>query len=153
MKSNKSSCEEMQLKVMALLDGELDDHETAAVKEHLDKCNNCSTQFASLSKVKEVTANMKFKKLPEFYWDEYWKHVYNRIERGLSWIFISIGAIIIFSFAGWKFLNELISDQHIHPFLKVGIFILMVGLIILILSILREKLMIRRVDKYRGVDR
>ena len=147
------SCPEMGIKIMALIDGELDQDEITRVQEHLKICNRCSAHHASLRKVKEVTNDMKFKKLPEFYWDDYWKHIYNRIERGLSWLFLSLGAIIVLAFAGWQFLNTLISDQHVHPLLKVGIFIFSIGLVILIVSVVREKLMVRRVDKYREIER
>lgn len=153
MKTQKITCDEMSLNVMALLDGELDDNKKSQVTAHLESCETCSNDYASLKKVKEVTDKMTFKKLPEFYWDDYWKHIYNRIERGLSWLFLSIGAIIILCFAGWEFLNTVIIDEQIHPFLKVGIFILMIGLIILVISILREKIMVRKVDKYKEVER
>ncbi len=153
MKSVDSSCEKIGLKIMALLDGESDKTEIIEIKKHLDKCERCSADYASLKKVKEVMGDMKFKKLPEFYWDDYWKHVYNRIERGISWLFISLGVIIILCFSGWELLNSLIANQNIHPLLKGGIFILMVGAIILIISILREKIMVRRVDKYREIER
>jgi predicted anti-sigma-YlaC factor YlaD len=147
------TCEEMSLNVMALLDGELDDTKISQVKEHLESCNTCSEHYASIKKVKEVTSKMKFKKLPEFYWDDYWKHIYNRIERGLSWLLLSLGAIIVLCFAGWELLDSLVSNNEMNPLLKAGIFILATGLIILIISILREKLMVRRVDKYREVER
>ncbi len=153
MKRSDITCEEMSLRIMALLDEELDDDQISGVKEHLETCEKCSDDYASIKKVREVTGKMKFKKLPEFYWDDYWKHIYNRIERGLSWLFLSLGAIIILCFAGWAFLDKLIADQSIHPLFKVGIFIFMIGIIILIVSILREKLMVRRVDKYREVER
>jgi hypothetical protein len=147
------TCEEMSLNVMALLDGELDDDKISQVKEHLVLCNTCSKHYASLKKVKEVTGKMRFKKLPEFYWDDYWKHIYNRIERGLSWLLLSIGAIIVLCFAGWELLDSLVSQNDMNPILKGGIFIFAVGIIILIVSILREKIMVRRVDKYREVER
>ena len=153
MNKMKITCEEMSLKVMALLDDELDDTQISEVKDHLSSCKKCSEEYASLKKVKEVTDKMKFKKLPEFYWDDYWKHIYNRIERGLSWLLLSIGAIIVLSFAGWEFLDRLIEDSNMHPILKGGIFILTIGLMILVVSIVREKLMVRRVDKYREVER
>jgi len=153
MKRSDITCEEMSLRIMALLDGELEDDQISEVKEHLEICEKCADDYASIKKVKEVTEKMKFKKLPEFYWDDYWNHIYNRIERGLSWLLLSMGAIIILSFVGWEFLDKLIADQQIHPLLKGGIFIFIVGIIILIVSILREKLMVRRVDKYREVER
>ena len=152
MKS-KTSCEHMSLKIMALLDDELDENEIREVKEHLEKCKQCSDEYASIRKVREAIGTMKFKKLPEFYWDDYWNHIYNRIERGLSWIFISVGTIIILCFAVWEFLDKLIAQHNIHPFLKIGIFIFIIGLIILLISILREKIMVRRVDKYREIKR
>ena len=153
MKKIEISCEKMSLNIMALLDGELDDDKVSEVKEHLTSCDSCSENYSSLKNVKEVTGKMKFKKLPEFYWDDYWKHIYNRIERGLSWLFLSIGAIIVLCYAGWEILDSLMANQDMSPILKGGIFILVTGIIILIVSILREKLMVRRVDKYREVER
>ena len=153
MKRSNISCKEMSLNIMALLDVELDDDQIGEVRKHLDTCKQCNEDYASIKKIKEVTGAMKFKKLPEFYWDDYWKHIYNRIERGLSWMFLSLGAIIILCFAGWEFLGTIIDDQNIHPLLKGGIFIFVTGIIILVVSILREKLMVRRVDKYREVER
>jgi hypothetical protein len=147
------TCEEMSLKVMALLDGELDENQKGEVEGHLAACEKCSADYASLNSVKEVTGKMKYKKLPEFYWDDYWKHIYNRIERGLSWLLLSIGAIIMLCFLGWEFLDVLIADRKMNPILKVGIFIFTTGIIILIVSILREKLMVRRVDKYKEIER
>lgn len=153
MKKNDSLCEEMGVKIMALLDQELSEKETAEVNKHLEMCERCSKEYTSLNKLKEVTGEMKMKNLPEYYWDDYWTHVYNRIERGISWLLISLGVIIVLAFAGWEVLTVLIADQEIHPFLKGGIFVLLSGLIILIISIFREKILVKRIDKYRKVKR
>ena len=153
MKKNDSSCEEMGVKIMAMRDQELSEKEITEVKEHLEICERCSEEYASLKKLKEVTGEMKIKKLPEYYWDDYWTHVYNRIERGISWLFISLGVIIVLAFAGWEALNALIADQQMHPILKWGIFVLLIGAIILIVSIMREKILVKRIDKYREVKR
>ena len=147
------SCEEMGFKVMAFLDNELPHDEIKQVKNHIETCEVCKDKFESLKKVKEITSEMKFKKLPEMYWDEYWRQVYNRIERGISWIFISIGTIIVLSFTLIKFVSSLIADQQMDPFLKGGIFVLLIGSTILLISVIREKIMVKRVDKYREVER
>ena len=153
MSNNNISCEQMQLKVMALIDNELTGKEKKAVEKHLQECTKCQHDYKLLLKTKEITREMKLKKLPEMYWEEYWQHIYNRIERGISWILISIGAIIVISFAAWQMVSELIADQKLNPFFKVGIIILVAGLVILFISIVREKLMIRRVDKYKEIER
>jgi ABC-type multidrug transport system fused ATPase/permease subunit len=153
MNKKQISCEEMDLKIMALLDNELDSEEFASVHAHIESCKRCGDEYSSQKKVKEVTADMRFKQLPEFYWDEYWTNIFNKLERGLSWIFISLGAIIILCFTGWEVVNELIADQDVNPVLKFGIFVMLIGSIVLIISILREKIMVRKVDKYRKVER
>ena len=153
MNKNNISCEGMKFKIMAYIDNELPESDINTVKQHLNECPDCSKKYESLNKVKEITGEMKFKKLPEMYWDEYWTHVYNKMERGLSWIFISIGAIIILSFAAWKAMDNLINDSQMSIFLKFGVIIFIIGLVILLVSILREKLMIKKVDKYREVER
>ena len=153
MSKNNISCEDMKFKMMAFLDNELPESEIQLVKKHLEECTECIQKYKSLNKVKEITTEMKFKKLPEMYWDEYWSHVYNKIERGISWIFISIGVIIILTFAVWNALLKLLNDSEMSTFLKTGIFIFIIGMVILLVSIIREKLMVKKVDKYREVDR
>ena len=153
MIKNQLPCETIEVKVMALLDEELSEQDTIMVKEHLQACTRCSEQYASLKKLKEVTGSMKMKKLPEYYWDDYWTHIYNRIERGISWVLISLGLIIVLAFASWEVLTTLIADQEMNPLLKGGIFVLLIGSIILIVSVLREKILVKRIDKYREVKR
>lgn len=146
-------CTQMEMRIMALIDQELSVEERNEVEAHLELCDHCRSVYSKLTKLKGVTQEMKFKKLPEMYWDEYWRHIYNRIERGVSWIFISLGTILILSFIVWQWLTHLFADTQIHPLLKTGIVVFSVGLIVLIVSILREKLMVRKVDKYRKVER
>ncbi len=153
MKQSPHFDEEIGLQVMAYLDGELSPKEAEQVRKNIEADERYKKAMQSLLEIKEATSEMKLKKLPEMYWDDYWKHVYNRIERGISWILISIGAIILLSFGVWQFFKSVLDDQSMHPILKAGIFILMIGILVLIVSILREKLMIRKIDKYRGVER
>lgn len=147
------SNDEIKLKVMAYLDSELPESEMREIKRLIDDDEMYKKEYLSLKKVKEVTQEMKFVKLPEMYWDDYWEHVYNRIERGISWILISIGVIVVGSFLVWQIIESIIVNQNIHVVLKAGILILLAGMVVLIVSILREKLMVRKVDKYREVER
>jgi hypothetical protein len=153
MNSPKPECEEMKFLVMALVDGELDETEASRVRGHLESCPDCQATFSEQTKVKEVANTMKFKKLPEYYWDEYWQHIYNRIERSAAWIFTSVGAIIVLSFSAWYFVDAILANKELNIYFKAGIFLLAIGLVILGVSTLREKLMVKRIDKYRGIER
>jgi hypothetical protein len=143
----------INLQIMAYLDGELTESEARHIERLIREDAEYRKIYESLRNVQEVTQEMKFKKLPEMYWDEYWTHVYNRIERGFSWIFISVGAIILLGFISWQAIQGLIMNTTIHPLMKAGIILLTIGLVILFVSVVREKIMIRKVDKYREVER
>ena len=145
--------EEINIKIMAYIDGELPESEKAEISELISSDEDFKSAYDSLIRVKEVAGEMKFRKLPDMYWDDYWDHLYNRIERGISWILISMGAIIVLLFLLWRIIENLLADQDIHILLKTGIFLLMSGTMVLIISVLREKLMVRKVDKYRKVER
>ena len=152
---NRSSidCKQAQVLMMGLLDNELDERQRQNVQSHLAQCKSCSEKFDSYKNLKKDTKEMKFKNLPEVYWDEYWQNVYNRIERGIGWIFFSIGAIILLSFAGYELLNEFFLNPKEPIGIKIGVAFGGVGFIVLFISVLREKLMVRKVDKYRSVKR
>lgn len=147
------SCEDARILIAGLVDGELDQEQESAVQGHIRECKSCAETFNSFTELKEGTADMKFKKLPEMYWDEYWEHVYNKIERGMGWIFLSIGVILLLMFSGYQLLSEFFLDAGRPLILRFGVGILLLGLIVLIVSVLREKLMVRRVDLYRRVKR
>jgi hypothetical protein len=147
------SDENIKMKIMAFLDGELPISERSQIELKIAEDPQYQKYYHQLQKLKEVTGAMKYKILPDMYWDEYWRQIYNRLERGISWILISLGAIIVLSFALWTAVSDLLADHFINPFLKYGILILIVGMVILFISILREKLMVKKVDKYKEVER
>jgi hypothetical protein len=49
--------------------------------------------------------------------------------------------------------NQLLVDQQLNPVFKIGILLLLLGAIVLLISVVREKLMVKKVDKYREVER
>jgi len=147
------SCEQAEMLVMGLLDNELSKEETKSVEQHLASCSSCASKYESFKNLKKDTSEMKFKNLPEVYWDEYWQHVYNRIERSIGWIFFSVGAIIISIITGYTILQEYFMNPEEPLGLKIGIGLLGIGIIVLFVSVLREKLMVRSVDKYRSILR
>jgi hypothetical protein len=153
MKTTGLPSENIDLRIMAFIDGELPEDQMIEVKKMINREKSYREKYNELLKIKEVTHAMKLKKLPEMYWDEYWRHIYNRLERGISWILISIGAIIVLSYGLWNFVNQLLADHNLDPLLKIGILILLIGAIILMISVIREKLIIKKIDKYKEVER
>lgn len=103
--------------------------------------------------IKEVTMGFNFKRPPEETWDRYWAGVYARLERGLAWVLVSIGAAVVLAYAGYQAVVEVMSDATLPPVVKLAAAALLLGLAILFVSVLREKWFTHRSDKYREVIR
>jgi len=88
---------------------------------------------------------MKYKEPPGEVREGYWSRVYNRLERGLGWILTSIGAM---SLLFYKAIESLIKDPTLAVFLKVVILILLAGVVILFVSVVRERIFSYKKDKY-----
>ncbi len=133
---------------MGLLDGELPADEKTSVEMHLHGCVECKGELKEFNKMKGVMKNMKYKEPPDEVWENYWSRVYNRLERGLGWILISIGAMILLFYGGFKAVESLVKDPMVAVLLKVAILVLLAGLIILFVSVLRERIFTYQKDKY-----
>ena len=146
-------CEETRSYLMAYLDGEIEHGKKLEIEKHLSECEKCRKEYQSYVKLKEVTDRMKFADLSDQLWAGYWKGIYRRIERGTGWIFLSIGAIILLSFGVYQFFKEFFTDPHISLIVKVGVSTFALGAIILLVSIIRERLFLFKTNRYREVER
>ena len=111
------------------------------------------TEFEEQKRIKEVLRKMKMKNPSREVWDSYWMGIYNRIERGIAWVVISIGALIFFGYASYEVVNAFVNDTQTPPLAKLGITLLIFGALILIFSLIREKIFTSKRDKYKEVQR
>ncbi len=146
-------CDEARLRMMGYLDNELSEDEIRELQDHLKTCVKCRAEWEAFRELKKETSQMKFKPLPEMFWDEYWQNVYNRIERGVGWIFLSLGAILLLGYAAFALLEDFFLNPKEPLIERLGLAFLIFGLIIVFISVIREKWMVRKIDKYRRVLR
>lgn len=147
----------MDEKFIALQEKYFDDELCAEEKTEFNnmlKANpDLKKEFEEQKKIKEVLRKMKLKNPSREVWDGYWMGIYNRIERGIAWVVISIGALIFFGYASYEMVNAFINDTHTPPLAKFGITLLVFGVLILIFSIIREKIFTSKRDKYKEIQR
>ncbi len=135
------------------LDHELSPEEQAEFEQMLVALPERRNEWNEHRQLKEITMQLKFTNPPEEVWDRYWIGVYNRIERRAAWILVSLGAMVVLFFAGYKAVESLLADAQTPWLVKGGILALLAGGVILFVSVLREKLFTRKTDKYREVQR
>jgi hypothetical protein len=149
MKLPEEEKTKFQMLLMAAIDGELSGEEQTVFMQYLRQYPECQEEWQRYSKLKEVTKAMQFTKPAQEIWDQYWVGIYNRIERGLGWILFSIGSIILLTYGGYKAIEALIADPQLELVVKIGLIGVIGGLVILIVSVVREKLFMARTDKYQ----
>ena len=139
--------------LMRGLDDELDSAQRAELERLLSDNPELREEWNHLSRLKEVTANMKLRNPPEEMWDGYWTSVYSRFERGLAWILVSGGAIVFGSWGAWAVVRDLMADNDLPTFVKWGILALTVGLVMLLVSVLRHRIFVSKSDPYKEIER
>ncbi len=147
----------MNKRFITLLQKYLDDDITQSEKEELNSLINSDAElkkeFEEQKKVQEVLTKMKLKNPSKEFWDAYWTGLYNKIERGIAWIAISIGALILIAYGSIQAVEEFFHDMETPLIVKIGTVILVFGFLVLLFSIIREKFFVSKHDKYKEIQR
>jgi hypothetical protein len=138
---------------MAGLDGELSSQEQAELDRLLADDDRLQAEWERFRRVKEVTETMSYREPPPEIWEDYWTVVYNRLERGLGWILVSVAALVLFGYGAWHAIEAILADSGLPGFVKIAIFALVLGAAILFVSVAREKLFTRKRDAYSEIQR
>ena len=134
-------------------DKELTNGEKQMLEEHMEQCAECRKEFEEMGKFEEVMGKMQLKKPRKEMWEVYWNTVYNRLERRFGWILLSIGGMILLFFGGYKAVEGIIQDSSTPILLKVGILTVLGGVVILLVSLLREQLFVHKRERYKEVEK
>lgn len=134
-------------------DGELTAEQKKVVEAHLLECPECRHEFEDIGKFEEVMDKMELKQPPKETWQVYGSSVYNRLERRIGWIFLSIGAIILLFFGGYQLVESIIKDPSTPLVLKIGILAFMGGIAVLLVSLGREQIFVRQRERYKEIEK
>ncbi len=147
------TCDDHKDLLMGYLDNELSDEQRQRFEEHLAGCGECAGELEEFRKLKAITDEVTLVEPEDRMWQEYWGSIYNRIERGVGWIILSIAGILLVIYGGFKIIEELIKDPTVGMILKIGLLALIAGIAILFVSVLRETLYFWKKDRYKDVRR
>ena len=147
------TCHDYKDLMMGYLDNELSNEQKNRFEEHLAGCPECAGELKEFQKLKAITDEVTLVEPEDQIWQDYWTGIYNRIERDLGWIIFSVSAIILAIYGGFKLIEDIVTDATIGMLLKLGLLALIIGLAILFVSVLRERIYFWSKDRYRNVRR
>ena len=139
--------------MMAALDGELAGNERREWEALLRQNSELREEWERMSRLKEVTDTMELNSPPDEVWDKYQTGVFQRLERGIGWILLSVGATVLLTWGAWEWVQTLIADDEVPGFVRWAILALVAGLMVLLVSVVRERLFVHKREPYKDVVR
>ena len=147
------TCRNYKELLMGYLDNELDNEQREDLERHISSCAECSAELKEFRELKKITDEVTLVEPEDKMWEQYWGSIYNRIERGIGWILFSIAAIVLVTYGGFKVIEDVVKDPTVGVVLKAGLVVLIVGLAILFVSVVRERIFFWKDDRYKEIRR
>jgi len=146
-------CAEAKPLLAGKIDDELTPSEADRLHDHLSHCSNCRDDLLELKELKGLTSGLGGIDQLDPFWDRYWLGIYNRMERGLGFILLSLGATLLLGFGAWHFVRDFLSNESIPGIVRLGVGTSAMGGIILVISVLRQHWLGFRHDPYKEIKR
>jgi anti-sigma factor RsiW len=150
---NSLNCDAYQVLLMGYLDGELDEPQRADLEEHLESCAACRAERGAYESLNRMVRSLESYSESERALERYWNQTWNRTERKLGWAFTGIGFVILVGFGLFEFTRAFWTDPTVPIVLRVGAGFGGVGVLVLLASLIRERVMLRKKERYTEVQR
>jgi predicted anti-sigma-YlaC factor YlaD len=147
------TCDKAEELLNALVDGELDALDEQRLQKHLESCPRCRAELRRLEQLEGIMARVTLPQLADREWEKHWASLYNRLERGVGYTLAGLGALVLLGYGLYRFTNEWLSDTSVPVVFKVGVCLLIGGLLVLAVSTIREKIVTYRHDRYKEIVR
>lgn len=130
------------------IDGELTQQDRQRVEIHCGQCADCSSTLNELRTLRAAVGNSKLGELGEDKWREQMDDTTVKVTRGIGWLLL-VGGILIVAGIG---LLAFITDPSLSPGEKLLAGAIYGGLAALFVSVLRQRLIERKSDRYKDVE-
>lgn len=143
------NCERVRELMEASLDGELTEDDLRELESHLSECESCRRELEDMRKLGDLLGTIELPRPSEEEMMKYWPSVYARIERGMGWSLLIIGVAIWVGYGVFAF----ITSPGVEAVTKLLIALPIVGVLMLLVSVIRERYHVSKRERYGEVER
>lgn len=147
------TCGDISVLLSGFMDGQLTAEQERQLLDHVDHCPRCSRELAELRHLEGLMKRVSLPRLPDEAWDTHWKQLYNRLERGAGYVIAGLGAMLLLFYGAWELCRDWLSKADVPIVLRGGCALITLGLIVLTVSTVREKMLTYRYDRYKEIRR
>jgi hypothetical protein len=142
-------CTRFQTDGMRLLDGEMNDAEKHEYETHVRECDDCARELSSMGRVVDLTNELKLRTPDDEFWEGYWESVYRRSERSTGFFLVITGILAVLVYG----IVKAVTSPRFFTYEGISITVILVGLVVIFMSVARERYHESRNDPYKGVKR
>jgi predicted anti-sigma-YlaC factor YlaD len=144
-----SNCEKIDELLSGYLDDELTQGDFQRVDVHLRSCEKCRQTLEAMTQMQKAVATSQVAaELEPERWEKIMNDMPAKASRGIGWILFIAGITTLISLGIWEFAVD--DDLPLHIKLAVGG--VWFGLLFLFLSVLRQRILSYKSDKYKEVN-
>ncbi len=143
------TCEEARDLLMGLLDQELTPDEARKVNEHLVRCADCREEYEQLRETAGKISTISFREPQDKALETLWNSPYSRFTRNAGIILVLAGWLALIVFGVYEFFGN--EDEPFIP--KVAAAAVFIGFVVLLASVIRERLRTYKSDPYKEIER
>ncbi len=143
------NCEPFKGLLVGLLDGELTADEARQINEHITRCAACRAEYEQLRETTGKLAAISFHEPDNMVLAQMWKSPFSRLARNTSLVLI-IGGYA--GLVGYGLFELLTSGTKELP-AKLGLAAIVLGFLILLVQLIRERVRTFQTDPYKDIER
>lgn len=130
------------------IDGELTQQQRQRVDIHCSNCSDCESELNALRALRRDVSNSRLSEYGDDVWREKMDDGIVKTTRSLGWL-LFLGALLVVAGIG---IYEFVIDSTMGTFEKTLVGAVYGGLALLFFSVLRQRLIERKTDKYKDVE-
>ena len=130
------------------VDGELTQQERQRIKLHCEQCDECPQNLAELRALRDRIGTARLSDVGEDKWRETMNDMTVQTSRGIGWLLFIAGILAVTGVGLYQFIVE----PGMPTWMKLILVAIYGGLVVLLFSVLRQRLIERKTDKYKDVE-
>lgn len=144
-----NNCESFKGLLVGLLDGELTPDETRQINEHLTRCAACRAEYEQLRETTGKLNAISFQEPTDAMLAQMWNSPFSRLTRNASLLLIIGGYVTLIGYGLFAFLTS--GTEELPA--KTAVAAIVLGFLILLVQLIRERIRTYKSDPYKEIQR
>ena len=143
-----AECQHIAELISGYIDAELTQQNRQRVELHWESCAKCRQTYEEMSQLRQKVRQLTYGEMSNEEWSRMMNDLTVRTSRGAGWILYVVGVLIVVGYGAYEFT----VDDELPALVKTGVAGIVVGAILLFVSVLRQRLIARKSDRYKEVQ-